>query len=142
MYSMSIMSTMVSQFKCILCPWRVPWYHSLNVFCQSWVPLYHSLDVFSILNCDTMVPMIEREYIQTVIPWYSWLSENTFKLWYHGTHDWKRIHLNCDTMVLMIDREYITMVSQFKCILCQSWVPWYHNLNVFSFNHEYHGITV
>jgi hypothetical protein len=35
------------------------------------------------------------------------LSENTSKLGYHGTHDWKRIHLNCDTMVLMIDREYI-----------------------------------
>jgi hypothetical protein len=63
-----------------------------------------------------------------------------------------RIHLNCGTMVLMIDRIHlnsdimvlimITMVSQFKCILCQSWVLWYHSLNVFSFNHEYHDITV
>ena len=35
-----------------------------------------------------------------------------------------------------------TMVSQFKCILCQSWLPWYHSLDVFSVNHEYHGITV
>jgi hypothetical protein len=82
MYSLSIMSTMVSQFICILCQSWVQWYHSLHVFYQSWVPWYHSLNVF----CQSWVPWYHslNVFSQSWVPWYHSLNVFSVNHEYHG----------------------------------------------------------